>query len=92
MSMDTSTPRSGEKSGLILSGGAIAAGSGGALLLLFILQNTDDVAVRFLGWTFTWPVWFLILFSAVLGAAIWLGLGVLRRHRRRKDRRSSRRD
>jgi uncharacterized integral membrane protein len=71
--------------------GAIASSSGIAALLVFIVQNTGDVSVSFLFWTFTWPVWLLILVSAGLGAAIWLGLGILRRRRRRKARRDARR-
>jgi uncharacterized integral membrane protein len=55
-------------------------------------QNTQDARVEFLVWEFTWPVWLLVLVSAVLGAFVWLGLGVLRRHRRRKRRREERRD
>ena len=74
-----------------LGGGAIASLSGLAVLVIFMLQNTDDVPVQFLVWDFTWPVWLLILASAVFGAFVWLGLGVLRRHRRRKERRQDRR-
>jgi uncharacterized integral membrane protein len=55
------------------------------------LQNTDDVTVQFLFWEFTWPVWLLALVAALVGALVWLGLGVLRRHRRRKGRREDRR-
>jgi uncharacterized integral membrane protein len=55
-------------------------------------QNRDDVTVNFLAWDFTWPVWLLILVSALFGALLWLGLGVLRRHRRRVERRAARRD
>jgi uncharacterized integral membrane protein len=72
--------------------GAVASGSGIAALGVFIVQNTADVRVTFLFWTFTWPVWLLIIVSATLGAAIWLGLGIMRRHRRRKARRAARRD
>ena len=75
-----------------LSGGAIATLGGGALLVIFMLQNTQDARVEFLFWEFTWPVWLLILVSAAAGALIWLGLGILRRHRRRKERREDRRD
>jgi uncharacterized integral membrane protein len=71
--------------------GAVASGSGIAALLVFIVQNTADVSVTFLFWTFTWPVWLLIVVSAVLGAAIWMGLGILRRRRRRRARREARR-
>ena len=75
-----------------LSIGAIASGTGIAALVIFMLQNTDDVRVKFLAWDFSWPVWLLTLASAVVGAVVWFGLGVLRRHRRRKDRREDRRD
>jgi len=75
-----------------IGGGAIASLSGVAVLLIFMFQNTDDVTVEFLVWNFTWPVWLLILVAAVFGALVWLGLGVLRRHRRRKERREDRRD
>jgi uncharacterized integral membrane protein len=57
-----------------------------------MVQNTQDVSVHFLFWKFTWPVWLLILVSALFGAVAWLGLGVIRRHRRRKERREDRRD
>jgi uncharacterized integral membrane protein len=59
---------------------------------VFAFQNRDDVNVQFLGWDFTWPLWLLTIASAVLGAIIWFGLGVMRRHRRRKERRADRRD
>jgi uncharacterized integral membrane protein len=72
--------------------GAIASIGGFALLLVFIVQNTDDVKLDFLFWSFTWPVWLLVIVSAALGALVWLGLGVLRRHRRRHERREARRD
>ena len=72
--------------------GAIASVAGLGALGIFMLQNTQDATVEFLVWDFTWPVWLLVLVSATLGAVIWLGLGVLRRHRRRKERREDRRD
>jgi uncharacterized integral membrane protein len=81
-----------DRSGLRLGGGAIAALSGAGALLVFMIQNTDDVTVQFLFWEFTWPVWLLILVSSAFGALVWFGLGVLRRHRRRKERREERRD
>jgi uncharacterized integral membrane protein len=79
-------------SGARLGGGAIASIGGMALLVVFVVQNTDDVKLDFLFWSFTWPVWLLVIVSAVLGALVWLGLGVLRRHRRRHERREARRD
>jgi len=80
-----------EGRGLRLGGGAIASLGGAGALGIFMVQNTEDVTVHFLVWDFTWPVWLLILVAAVFGAVIWLGLGILRRHRRRKERRADRR-
>jgi uncharacterized integral membrane protein len=75
-----------------LSVGAIASLGGLGLLIIFMLQNTESVRLDFLFWNFTWPLWLLVLASAVLGAFVWLGIGVIRRHRRRKERRQDRRD
>jgi uncharacterized integral membrane protein len=83
---------SSSSNGARLSGGAIVSFGGIALLLVFIVQNTDDVKLDFLFWSFTWPVWLLVIVSAALGALVWLGLGMLRRHRRRHERREARRD
>jgi len=41
----------------------------------------------FLFWSFTWPLWLFTLVSALAGALVWFGLGVLRQHRRRTARR-----
>jgi uncharacterized integral membrane protein len=82
---------SGDGQGFRLGFGAIASIAGGGLLLIFILQNTQDVRVDFLWWHFTWPLWFLLVVTATLGALLWVGLGILRRHRRRKERREERR-
>ena len=70
--------------------GAIASLGGVAVLVIFMIQNTEDVTVETLVWNFTWPLWLLTLVSAVAGAFVWLGVGVLRRHRRRKARRDDR--
>jgi len=86
------TSGTSQRSGMRLGGGAIASLTGVGLLVVFIVQNTDDVRLDFLFWTFTWPLWLLTLTSAVLGALVWFGLGVMRRHRRRKERREDRRD
>jgi uncharacterized integral membrane protein len=75
-----------------LGGGAIASLSGVGLLLIFMIQNTERVRLDFLFWNFTWPLWLLTMASALLGAIVWFGLGVMRRHRRRKERRQARRD
>ena len=55
-------------------------------------QNTQDVTLQFLFWSFTWPLWLFTLVTAALGAFVWIGLGVLRRHRRRVARRAARQD
>ena len=75
-----------------LGGGAIASLSGLGLLVIFMIQNTERVRLDFLFWSFIWPLWLLIVASALLGALVWFGLGVMRRHRRRKERRQARRD
>jgi uncharacterized integral membrane protein len=74
-----------------LTGGAIASLFGVGVLAIFMIQNTDDVKVDFLFWGFTWPLWLLCLAMALVGALAWFGLGVLRRHRRRQERRADRR-
>jgi uncharacterized integral membrane protein len=56
-----------------------------------MIQNTQRVRLDFVFWSFTWPLWLLTMVSALLGALVWLGLGVMRRHRRRKERRQARR-
>lgn len=92
MTMKPLSDEDAEKSGLRLSGGVISALSGVGLLAVFMIQNTDEVNVTFLFWDFSMPVWLLTLGAAILGAVIWLGLGILRRHRRRRDRRQARCD
>ena len=75
-----------------IGGGAIASVSGLAVLVIFIVQNRQDVRFKFLWLTFTWPLWLYTIMTAVFGALVWFGLGVMRRHRRRKQRREDRRD
>src|SRR5215213_6708075 len=60
------------------------------LLTIFMIQNTEDVTLDFLFWSFTWPLWLFTLVVAVVGASVWMGFGVIRRHRRRKARREDR--
>ena len=66
-SSDDSTSPQAEQRGVRLGGGAIASLTGAAALIIFMVQNTDDVTVSFLVWEFTWPVWLLILVSALIG-------------------------
>jgi len=79
-----------KSSGSKLSGGAIASLGGIAVLVIFIVQNTEDVRFDFLWITFTWPLWLYTILVALVGALVWFGLGVMRRHNRRKERRDDR--
>ena len=74
-----------------LGSGAILSLVGGGLLLIFIIQNTENINLHFLVWHFSWPLWWYTIFTAVFGALVWVGLGVMRRHRRRQGRRAARR-
>ena len=84
--------RPADSGGRKLSGGAIASLTGVGVLAIFIVQNTQDVRFHFLWLDFTWPLWLYTIVVAVFGALVWFGLGVIRRHRRRKERREDRRD
>ena len=75
-----------------IGAGAIASLTGVGALLVFILQNRNDVRFDFLWLSFTWPLWLYTIVVAVFGAMVWLGMGILRRHRRRVARREARRD
>jgi uncharacterized integral membrane protein len=79
-----------EGDGRRLSAGAIASLSGLAVLVIFIVQNTEPVEFRFLFVRFSWPLWLYTIVTAVLGALVWFGLGVVRRHRRRVRHRQGR--
>ena len=80
---------SANDSGRKLGGGAIASLSGLAVLVIFIVQNTEDVRFDFLWLHFTWPLWLYTIVVALVGALVWFGLGVMRRHARRKERRGN---
>src|SRR4051812_21164429 len=87
----SSTSGVGEaSSGSRMSGGIVATPVGGGLLVVFMAQNTERVTLKFLFWSFSWPLWLFTLTVAVLGAVLWIGLGVVRRHRRRRARRAAR--
>ena len=73
-----------------LGGGAIASLTGVGLLVIFMLQNTESVRLDFLFWSFTWPLGSSPWPLRCSGRS-WSGIGVLRRHRRRKERRQDRR-
>jgi uncharacterized integral membrane protein len=73
-----------------VSGGMIASIAGVAVLLVFIIENRMRIKIRFLFWHFIWPLWIYTIVIALFGALAWFGLGVVRRHRRRKERRENR--
>lgn len=73
-----------------LGGGAIASLIGLAVLIIFAVQNRDVIKVQFLFWDFSWPLWVYTIVMALFGALVWFGGGVIRRHRRRKQRRDTR--
>ena len=70
--------------------GRTAIPHGCRVLSIFIVQNTEDVRFHFLFLDFTWPLWIYTIVVAAFGALVWFGLGVMRRHRRRKERRDNR--
>jgi uncharacterized integral membrane protein len=84
------SPGENKPSGGRLSGGAIISIIGLALLVIFMIQNTEKIRLHFLVWHFTMMLWLFTLITAVVGALVWFGLGVIRRHRRRKQRRDNR--
>lgn len=86
MDLDTDATESRSSIGA----GSIATIGGLGVLLVFILQNTEDVEFTFLFWSFTWPMWLYTIIVALFGAIVWFGLGVMRRRRRRKARRDAR--
>jgi len=79
-----------QPNGRKLGGGAIASLTGVGVLFIFIVQNTEDVNFDFLFLSFTWPLWLYTIVVALFGALVWFGLGVMRRHQRRKERRDDR--
>ena len=79
-----------QSAGRRFGAGTIAALVGLAVLLIFILQNRQSIRFHFLFLHFTWPMWLYTIVVALVGAIVWFGLGVLRRHRRRVERRRRR--
>ena len=67
-----------------MSGGAIVALIAVAALVIFMVQNTEEIRVHFLVWHFSLSIWLLILIAVLIGGVAWFGVGVIRRHRRRR--------
>lgn len=87
--MSNQQQSSGDGKGV--SGGLVATLGGLGVLGVFVAQNREMVTFHFLTFDFSWPLWLYTIVVAVFGAIVWLGLGVLRRHRRRSERRQERR-
>jgi uncharacterized integral membrane protein len=69
---------------------AIASIVGLAVLLIVIIQNTETIRFTLHFVHFSWPLWVYTIAAAVFGTLVWFGLGVIRRHRRRVQRRRDR--
>lgn len=65
-----------------MSGGAIIALVAVAAIVIFMVQNTEQIRVHFLPWHFSLSVWLVILTAVLIGGVAWFGFGVIRRHRR----------
>jgi len=61
--------------------GAIALIVGVLVLLVFVVQNTEDVRFDFLFLNFTWPMWLYTFVVALFGALVWFGVELVRRRR-----------
>ncbi len=61
------------------------------LLLIFIFQNTAETHFKFLFWSFTLPLWLVLLITALVAFVVGQFALMWRRHRRRKARREARR-
>jgi len=71
--------------GLLIGGGVLLA-----LLLIFIFQNTADTRFKFLFWSFTLPLWLVLLITALVAFVIGQLALMWRRHKRRQARRDAR--
>ena len=64
---DVNQSRASNSEGSKLGGGAIATLVGLAVLVIFVVQNTEDVKFKFLFLDFTWPLWLYTIVVAVIG-------------------------
>jgi len=60
------------------------------IILIFVIQNTQDWKFKFLFWDFTWPAWLMLVITLIIGFAIgFLVSALLRRRKKRELRRRS---
>jgi uncharacterized integral membrane protein len=82
---DTASQGSSSGRGFLIGGGALAVA-----LLAFIFQNTQTIAFNWLFWTFSAPLWIVLLITALAAFVIGQFALMWRRHKRRQARRASR--
>jgi uncharacterized integral membrane protein len=82
---DTASQGSSSGRGFLIGGGILAAA-----LLAFIFQNTETIAFNWLFWTFSAPLWIVLLITAFAAFVIGQFALMWRRHKRRQARRASR--
>ena len=61
-------------------------------VIAFMVQNRQKITVSWLFWSFSWPLWVLLVVTtglSLLAGGFWL---MWRRHRRRVARREARRE
>ncbi len=67
------------------------AGAIAVAVLAFIVQNRGPVKLAWLFWSFSWPLWLLLVVTIGLSLLAGQLMLMLRRHRRRVARRAARR-
>ena len=60
-------------------------------VVAFVVQNRGPVKLSWLFWSFSWPLWLLLIVTIGLSLLAGQLLLMLRRHRRRVARRAARR-
>jgi len=60
-------------------------------VVAFIVQNRSSVKLAWLFWSFSWPLWLLLIVTIGLSLLAGQLVLMLRRHRRRVARRAARR-
>ena len=71
--------------GWLIGGGILLV-----LLVIFIAQNTAETHFKFLFWSFTLPLWLVLVITALVAFVVGQFALLWRRHRRRKARREGR--
>jgi uncharacterized integral membrane protein len=72
------------------TGSLIGFGVLGAALLAFIVQNRQTISFDWLFWTFSAPLWLVLVITALVAFVIGQFALMWRRHRRRQARRAGR--